>query len=781
MQSMIRTFGPELAQSYLVCAITPGEKRPMGRNWINRPLRADECRNFPTESAGVGIICGRGENPVYGIDIDVLEEAAVKDIMQVIEAVVGPDVSYRVGRYPKALVPVRCTQAGITKATTSWFEKDGIRSRVEILGDGQQFVAAAIHPDTQAPYEWHGVPLAGTLVDPADMLPEVTHEQLLEILKRCEDVLRSHGWKEADASAKTIAGASEITAAELCPQYPLGATIDEAREWLFGNGKLDGNDNRDIWLRVGMALHHEFNNRNFDEQTKAVQLWDEWSQGAPNYRGFDDIMHNWESFHSQAGRRCVTIRWLRSEWKKRSPYDKTKELSEVGRAARFAEYFCGTIRHTMDTNEWYRWSGITWKKVFQDEVVGVVAYTLDDLLRHDIKELGLDEDKSANAFYRQMQNSKKAKAILEESCHFDNVMCLSTDFNADPRYVGAQNTIIDLETMTEVEARPEMYVSLQLGTVYDKEARCPLWEETILDIFEGDAEMVDYVQRYFGYSLLGEPNEEVMAVFYGNGSNGKSTIVNVMRDLFGEYGHTADGSMLTTTARQASQNSGGARADIVALVGKRFVVVSEIDQAAHMQEAQLKKLVSTDEISARGLYEGRIRTFRPTWSVTMLTNYLPTVRGSDNGIWRRLATVPFNRNFEADKTRKKDPERAKKLRKELPGILNWVLDGVRKYRERGLTQPAAVKAESNEYRQAQDFLAEWLNDECTLRPNYQTPTSQAWASWTTWLKLNSSGYTPINDKTKLTRELKKRGVLTKACYHEGTTTRCYIGLKIGKE
>ena len=114
----------------------------------------------------------------------------------------------------------------------------------------------------------------------------------------------------------------------------------------------------------------------------------------------------------------MTIRWLRSEWKKRSPYDKTKELSEVGRAARFAEYFCGTIRHTMDTNEWYRWSGITWKKVFQDEVVGVVAYTLDDLLRHDIKELGLEEDKSANAFYRQMQNSKKAKAILEESCHF---------------------------------------------------------------------------------------------------------------------------------------------------------------------------------------------------------------------------------------------------------------------------------------------------------------------------------------------------------------------------
>ena len=93
MQSMIRTYGPELAQSYLVCAITPGEKRPMGRNWLNRPLRADECRNFPTESAGVGIICGRGENPVYGIDIDVLEEAAVKDIMQVIEAVVGPDVS----------------------------------------------------------------------------------------------------------------------------------------------------------------------------------------------------------------------------------------------------------------------------------------------------------------------------------------------------------------------------------------------------------------------------------------------------------------------------------------------------------------------------------------------------------------------------------------------------------------------------------------------------------------------------------------------------------------
>lgn len=194
----------------------------------------------------------------------------------------------------------------------------------------------------------------------------------------------------------------------------------------------------------------------------------------------------------------------------------------------------------------------------------------------------------------------------------------------------------------------------------------------------------------------------------------------------------------------------------------------------------MKALVSQDEISARGLYQAEVSTFRPSWVAVMLTNYLPRIDGGDDGVWRRIHAVPFDRNFDKDTAVKKDVNRSLELRKELPGILNWVLEGVKKYREKGLDRPERVQRESEEYKRDSDILADWIDERCDLREDARTPTSTAWTSWDQYSQANGVSHA-ISDKTKLTKALKRKGIACRACRIDGRIVKCYIGLSLGGE
>lgn len=778
--SYIRKYGPEIAAEYPVCAIKPGDKCPIGKEWQKRPLTPEQCRNYPVEDAGVGILCGVGDRPCYAIDVDVIaDKECAEAIYKMIESVCRMQgIRYRVGNAPKLLVPVIGAEAGWKKQATPWFEKEGVRARVEFLGEGQQFVAAAIHPVTKRPYEWHGISLLGALIDVPDATAHVSLAQVQEITTKAAAIMAEHGWVQASGGA-AVEGTT-ISADELAPQYPIGATIEDARLWL---SDMPGSGDYDVWLKVGMALHHEFSKG--ASADAAFELWNDWSRTAESYKGADDLAYRWAGFGRRTGR-SVTCRWLQYEYQRRH-FDKAAEPTEEGRAARFASYFRGSVRCAIDTEEWFQWNGLCWRKLYPFEASGLARYAIDELLRLDIEaqeKAGKDEKEMAvwHTLYRRMQVGNKPRVILAEAAGHRIIHCLSTDFDSNPRYFGVRNGVIDLETGEFLKPEPAMFISLQAGTEYDPEAKCPTWEQTVSEAFFGDEEMVDYVQRLFGYAMLGKPVEEAMAIFYGNGCNGKSTIVNVMRDMFGDYGHTARADLITSTGRGYS-NAGGARADIMALKGKRFVVISEIDQSAKMRESEVKALVSTDEVSARGMYQSSVTTFRPTWLVTMLTNHLPEIDGVDDGIWRRIHAVPFDRNFNNDPTVKKDAHRASKLREEMPGILNWVLEGVKKYREKGLAQPAKVAEESAQYKQLQDVLGQWLEERCTGNGRDETkalPVALAWSSWEGFARSQSvsGGCFGINSKNKLSRELARRGIRSKIIRVGNKAQCCYIGIEL---
>ena len=770
MTSFIQQYGPEIAESYRICAITPGEKAPMGRAWQEKTITPEQCASFPTPDAGVGIICGKGEHPCYALDFDIEDdEAAAKDALAFARESLnaGDGMLYRVGRAPKFLIPVTAAEDGWRKRTSRWFTKDGKRSRLEFLGDGQQFVAMAIHPSTGKPYRWHGTPLLGGLIDPPDFLPVVTEEMLDTLIKGFERIMLKHGWR-GDGREVSPTG-STLNMVDLMPQYPLGMAIEEAQALL---DRFPVYDDYEQWVRVGMALHHEFSKR--AEAGDALMLFDEWSRKSEKYAGYETVREKWESFGKYRGGLSVTMKWVRAEVANRM-FDKGGEMSEAGRAVRFARYYCDLVRYAVDQHRWYQWNGYRWRPITDAEVKNLAAYSLDTLLREDIEKLNADEDtkKKLNRFYSQMQFSDKPKRILAYAESIDTLWVRADKFDADPRYFAVANGVLDLSELVLVEPSQNQMISRTSPVDYDPEATCPTWEKALRDIFDGDGEMVDYIQRVFGYAMLGYPDERKMVILFGNGANGKSTIINTIRDIFGEYGHTAEANLVTARSSFGT-SAGSARADVMALQHKRLVIMSEVDEKSRMQEAQLKSLVSTDTISGRGLYDKSISEFKPSWLLVMAANHIPSISGLDDGIWSRIHIVPFTHNFERDPNGP-DRELDRKLKAEYSGILNWLIEGIRKYRKDKLKAPEKVQTEVADKRSESDMLTEWLDERCEVGEGKRVPVGVAYQSWRTFAESRGELERLASAKA-LTTELKRKGIHSKRASFHGKVCRCYDGL-----
>lgn len=784
--SYIRSQGPKLIDlGYKVCPIAPGEKRPMGRDWGNNPLSVSQCADFEPENAGVGIICGKGESAVYALDFDIEVDESFAEAMLVVLLDAFKDFGFdttevlrRVGKAPKFLVPVRM-KAGMRKETTPWFTKGDSRARLEVLGEGQQFVAYAMHPETKKPYGWvyASVPGIGRVENPSVMMPSVDTLPFVDrgfierVKKEFASLALTHGWQEEKSvSPLSVAEADDASLSEaLKPKYPMGLTIEDAARYL---SELPSDD-YDTWLKVGMALHHEFGETR--DQIRALNLWNDWSASSPNYKGYDDLRYRWERFGS-TNARTVTMRTFVSLYEQKH-HDPSADMTEYGIAYRVNNEHRGRMVWSDTLECWFGWNGVHWERLSDTEVTGRVTDVIRDSLWREANALEGEDRVKKMKFYFDSQKARVTNAVksLLPTCGAERDEMINPDL---PRgFLGVANGDIEIATGRFLPPSKERRTFLDTDIVYDPDATCPLWEQTVADAFFGETELVDYIQRIFGYALMGNPSEEMMFIFYGNGCNGKSTILNTVRAVFGNAGCSMDPDVVTSVGASGTASGGAPRADVVALAGKRLVLIPETDQRARLKESFVKRLVSTDEITARGMYERRMRSFKPTWVPIMATNYLPRIDGDDEGIWRRVHTVGFNRNFDNDEKAKRDSHRSEKLKAEYPGILNWLLEGYQKYLEVGLRKPKSVTAESNEYRSSMDSLQEWLEDRCILGRDQWVSTTDAWNSWKSFSQLNGVEHA-ITTKTALTQRLVKKGISARVMKVSGKALRCYLGIAL---
>jgi len=245
------------------------------------------------------------------------------------------------------------------------------------------------------------------------------------------------------------------------------------------------------------------------------------------------------------------------------------------------------------------------------------------------------------------------------------------------------------------------------GVEFDAEATCPLWEHHLDLVLAGCPETIAFFQRSVGSALTGSVDDQCFFTLWGEGRNGKSVTAAVLLKLFGDYGYTAP---FSTFLKQRNSDS-GPRPELVALRGRRLVVASEPDAGATLSTSTIKQVTGGDSITARDMYKGHI-TFAPECKIFLLTNHKPRITDQGYAIWRRVKLIPFRVIIPDEKL---DKNITAKLLGELPGILNWAIAGYREWRENGLGSCPEVDEATEDYKEAQDPIAEFLGERCVLR------------------------------------------------------------------
>jgi putative DNA primase/helicase len=240
----------------------------------------------------------------------------------------------------------------------------------------------------------------------------------------------------------------------------------------------------------------------------------------------------------------------------------------------------------------------------------------------------------------------------------------------------------------------------------------------------GDQQLVDYVQRLMGYMLTGDTREQRLFFLYGTGANGKSTFLNVCKALLGSQlcRQTPSETIM------ARQNRSGATPELACLHGARAVMTTEVDEGSLLSESLVKQMTGGDPLPARHLY-GKPFEFVPWFKLMVAGNHKPHIRGSDEGIWRRIDLIPFEVTIPPEQ---RDPRLGEMLHSELAGILNWSLAGCRAWLSRRLDPPRAVVDAVAEYREDMDVLGQWVANACETGPNLEVQGNAAYSSYQSW-------------------------------------------------
>jgi putative DNA primase/helicase len=308
-------------------------------------------------------------------------------------------------------------------------------------------------------------------------------------------------------------------------------------------------------------------------------------------------------------------------------------------------------------------------------------------------------------FALRSEAAPRIAAMLELAKSEPGITIAARLLDSDPWIVGVQRGAFDLRSGEFILPAAMAYVSRQLGTDYRSHADCPTWLAFLDRVMAGDIDLIGFIQRAVGYSLTGSTREQCIFILHGPGANGKTVFLRVVRLLLGEYG--ADATIDTFLDRRGRESSN----DIARLAGVRLVVASEIDEGRSLAEGLVKSLTGGDAVSARLLYREYFE-FLPVFKIWFGVNHKPRIRGDDHAIWRRIRLVPFRVTIP---DAEQDRDLLDKLRRELPGILRWAIEGARAWQEVGLCPPAAVDMATEEYRAEFDTLRDWLLEACLQR------------------------------------------------------------------
>lgn len=416
-----------------------------------------------------------------------------------------------------------------------------------------------------------------------------------------------------------------------------------------------------------------------------------------------------------------------------------RHRGQLRMAQRLAAMHEGRLLHVHRLG-WYVWDGSRWTP---DED-GAPIRAVRDMLDAALAELPTLVKEDRDALYRDIARSESASAmngILAIAGADERMAAAPGRLDTDPYLLNCANGTLDLRTGELREHDPRDLITKVAGCVYEPGATSDAFARFIAEVLP-DEEVRAFVKRMLGQSLAGVVREHVLPIFTGKGKNGKSTLIETVRAVLGDYAIEAEPDLLL--ARDRAHPTG-----LADLMGRRLVTSQETDEGRKLAAATVKRLTGGDRIRARRMREDFFE-FTPSHTVVMITNHKPRVPGDDDALWRRIRIVPFDVVVD-----KPDPTLPERLREELPGVLAWLVDGYREYVEHGLTAPEGVTRVTEDYRNASDSIGRFLAERTTANQHAHVRARQLYADWANWCQQN--GENPGSEVT-FAEAMARRGI-----------------------
>ncbi len=426
--------------------------------------------------------------------------------------------------------------------------------------------------------------------------------------------------------------------------------------------------------------------------------------------------------------------------------------TDMGNADAFRDAFRGAVCFDHRRKQWRVYRGHCWRLDTHGEVLRLA---MRHVRQRQAAAQQLTDDAVRHAWIKYLlrcESSRSLTAMLSLAANLDGLADPGDAWDLDPWLLGVPNGVVDLRTGDLRDGKPADRITLQTGVPYEPAAACPAWDAFVSSTFAPKAgalsvadseEVIAYLHRFLGYALTGSTAEQVFAMWTGGGSNGKTTGQETVSHVLGDY---AQSTAFTTFETQVK---GAMGADLAALVGRRFVVASEVHEGRSLNEARLKGLASGDPVTCRHLY-GDYFTYRPVMKLVLSVNNMPRVGDQSTGFWRRVRVFPFVHEFPVQ------PGFLDRLLAEGPGILRWLVEGCLLWQELGLHTPAVITRATQDWRSATDLLAEFIADVLESAPDHDIPAGVLYDVYTRWADQQRLGPRERLSATAFGRKMKTR-------------------------
>lgn len=645
------------------CKAATTEKSKIERWWNQNPRY------------NIGIATGNKSNGLVVIDLDVDKNKGI-DGYEVLR-----DWQNKHGELPETWQSItgRGGYHYFYKDTITHSNKVGLYEGVDIRGEGGYIVAPpSVHPNGNT-YEWEQEPKEYEIAQVDDIVNDFFKGEKQRI----------------DSEHKT-----NFKVPELIPE---GKRVDTIVR-LIASLRTKGLDDDAIKAAVRVENEKRCNPPLKEKELeKAVfpALKRDWQVNSPYYNNFNAMNENDNKYVNEVLKKLNELNAV-----ERFP------MNDRGSADLFATVFMDVSRYNPTKKDWMYYDGTRWVADQEGMRAKRNAKTLADVLVRYSATVFLPDDKRQSyiKYTAGMMNYRSRNVMVTDAKDlnfFENMELDKDDF-----LLNCKNCVLDLsgDQPKALEHSADLLLSKLCNANYNPAATCTLWEKTVNEIMQGDAEKIKYLQKMSGRLLTGDTSEEEFYIFFGATTrNGKSTITELLLYLLGDYATTISPESL---AIKANKDSRTASPDIAKLAGTRFVVASEPPRRMLFDSSLVKTLTGRDTVSARFLHENEFQ-FKPKFKLILNSNYLPVI--SDKTVFssNRVKVVPFERHFTEKEQNKHLKEQ---LQQEIDGILNWCIKGLQLYRKEGLEPPVAVQNATHEYSEDSDKVGKFIS-ECLVKTN----------------------------------------------------------------